>query len=65
MAQVFDSVDRWTTEGHDQMLLLLDDAKIHGFRASCNILARKLLVSMQKNETLSVPRGGVNRAPAM
>ena len=40
MVQVFDSVIRWRTEGHDQMLLLVDDAIIHGFRATCNCLAR-------------------------
>ena len=39
MAQVFGSVDRGRTEGHDQILLVLDDAIIHGFRETCNCLA--------------------------
>ena len=36
--QVFGSVTSWRTEGQDQMLLLLDDTIIHGFRATCNCL---------------------------
>ena len=44
MAQVFHS-DGWKTDGHDQTLLLLDDAITHGFLAECNCLARKQQVS--------------------
>ena len=65
MAKVFGSVTSWRTEGQDQMLLLLGDTLIHGFRATCNCLATKQQVSRQRTERLSVPRGGVNRAPAM
>ena len=54
-----------TIEGQDQTLLLLGDTTIHGFRAMCNCLAKKQQVSRQRIESLSVPRGGVNIAPAM
>ena len=50
MAQVFDNVNRWTAEGDDQMLLLLDDTIIHGFRGTCNCLARKQLVARHRTE---------------
>ena len=36
-AKVFDSVNRWRTEEHDQMLLLLDDAIMHGFMATASV----------------------------
>ena len=60
MAHVFDSVNSWRTEGHDQILLLHDDPKIHGFQATCSCLAKKQQVSRHRTEKLSVPRGGVN-----
>ena len=65
VAHVFGSVANWRTEGQDQMLLLLAGATIHGFRATCNCLARKQQVSRHRSDRLSVLRGRINRAPAM
>ena len=65
MAQVFGNVTSWRTGGQNQILLLLDAKIIHVLRALCNCLAGKQQVSRQRIGRLSVPRGGVNSAPAM